>query len=267
MSDNALLSLDAVTLGYTSSPVVRNLNLTVRNGEVVTLLGPNGAGKTTTLRAISRLIEPMGGAILFEGQDLACRSPVQVARAGLVQMSDSRSIFRRLTVEEHFRLRYRGQAVDRDVAYQYFPALQKLARRRAGLLSGGEQQMLGLGRALARRPKLLMVDELSLGLAPVIVQRLLPILRRYADDAGAGVLLIEQHVQMALSIANRGYVLVHGDTVMQGQASQLLRDRHLLTASYMGTAEAEAVASPVEDGRPEISGGDRRPSDEAPDAR
>ena len=151
MSDNALLSLDAVTLGYTSSPVVRNLNLTVRNGEVVTLLGPNGAGKTTTLRAISRLIEPMGGAILFEGQDLAGRSPVQVARAGLVQMSDSRSIFRRLTVEEHFRLRYRGQAVDRDVAYQYFPALQKLARRRAGLLSGGEQQMLGLGRALARR--------------------------------------------------------------------------------------------------------------------
>lgn len=152
MSDNDLLTLDAVTIGYTSSPVVRNLNLTVRNGEVVTLLGPNGAGKTTTLRAISRLLQPMGGAILFEGQDLAGRSPVQVARAGLVQMSDSRSIFRRLTVEEHFRLRYRGQAVNRDIAYEYFPALKNLARRRAGLLSGGEQQMLGLGRALARRP-------------------------------------------------------------------------------------------------------------------
>ena len=108
--------------------------------------------------------------------------------------------------------------------------------------------MLGLGRALARRPKLLMVDELSLGLAPVIVQRLLPILRRYADDSGAGVLLIEQHVQMALSIANRGYVLVHGDTVMQGDASRLLQDRHLLTASYMGTTEAEAAADPVQEG-------------------
>jgi branched-chain amino acid transport system ATP-binding protein len=242
MSDNTLLNLDAVTLGYTSSPVVRNLNLTVSHGEVVTLLGPNGAGKTTTLRAISRLIQPVGGAILYAGEDLAGRSPVQVARAGLVQMSDSRSVFRGLTVEEHFRLRYRGQAVNRDIAYQYFPALKKLARRRAALLSGGEQQMLGLGRALARQPKLLMVDELSLGLAPVIVQRLLPVLRRYADDTGAGVLLVEQHVQMALSIADRGYVLVHGDTVLQGQASQLLQDRHLLTASYMGTAEAEAAA-------------------------
>ena len=227
--------------------MVRNLNLTVANGEVVTLLGPNGAGKTTTLRAISRLIDPMGGAILFEGEDLAGRSPVQVARAGLVQMSDSRSIFRGLTVEEHFRLRYRGQAVDHDIAYQYFPALKKLARRRAGLLSGGEQQMLGLSRALARLPKLLMIDELSLGLAPVIVQRLLPVLRRYADDTRAGVLLIEQHVQMALSIADRGYVLVHGDTVLQGQASRLLQDRHLLTASYMGTAEVEAAADSVQE--------------------
>ncbi|SHN39391.1 ABC transporter ATP-binding protein [Cryptosporangium aurantiacum] len=232
-----LLEFDHVTLGYSSSPVVRDLSLAVEAGEVVALLGPNGAGKTTTLRAASGLLTPMAGTIRFDGADLAGRNPVQVARAGLVQMTDARSVFRGLTVEEHFRLRHRRQTLDRDLAYDYFPALRKLAKRRAGLLSGGEQQMLGLGRALARRPRVLMVDELSLGLAPVIVQRLLPILRRFADDADAGVLLIEQHVQMALSIADRGSVLVHGDLVVEGPAEQLLRDRHLLTASYLGSNE------------------------------
>jgi|tagenome__1003787_1003787.scaffolds.fasta_scaffold20968363_4 branched-chain amino acid transport system ATP-binding protein len=241
MSATPLLQLENVTLGYTSAPVVRDLNLEVNAGEAVTLLGPNGAGKTTTLRAISRLLDPMGGTIRFDGADLAGRSSVQVARDGLVQMSDARSIFRGLTVDEHFRLRHRGQTLDRDLAFEYFPALQKLSKRRAGLLSGGEQQMLGLGRALARRPKLLMVDELSLGLAPVIVQRLLPILRRFADETGGGVLLIEQHVQMALSIADRGYVLVHGDVVLSGDAARLRRDRNLLMASYLGEGSAEKV--------------------------
>ena len=235
----SLLALEGLTLGYNGSPVVRDLTVTVGNGEVVALLGPNGAGKTTTLRAVSGLLQPMSGRIRFDDVDLVGRSPVQVARSGLVHMSDARSIFRSLTVDEHFRLGRRGQSVDRDIAFEYFPALSKLAKRQAGLLSGGEQQMLGLGRALARRPKLLMVDELSLGLAPVIVKRLLPILRRFADETKAGVLLVEQHVQMALTIADRGYVLVHGDIVLSGDAPQLRADRHLLTASYLGEAGAK----------------------------
>ncbi|GAB2826432.1 ABC transporter ATP-binding protein [Actinocorallia aurea] len=234
MTGTSLLELRGLTLGYSSAAVVRDLDLTVGAGEVVALLGPNGAGKTTTVRAASRLLDPMAGTLWFEGADITGLSAVQTARAGLVQMSDDRSVFRGLTVEEHFRLSHGRVRLDRDIAYEYFPALRRLAKRRAGLLSGGEQQMLGLGRALARRPRVLMVDELSLGLAPVIVQQLLPILRRYADETRAGVLLIEQHVQMALSICDRGYVLVHGDVVLQGAAADLRGDRHLLAASYLG---------------------------------
>jgi branched-chain amino acid transport system ATP-binding protein len=234
MSEPELLGIDRLTAGYTSSPVVRDLSLTVRPGQVVALLGPNGAGKTTTLRAASRLLDPMAGTIRFLGEDIRSRSALQTARTGLVQMSDQRGVFRSLTVAEHFRLGYRGQKSDPATAYDYFPALRKLAGRRAGLLSGGEQQMLGLGRALARRPKVLMVDELSLGLAPLIVQKLLPILRRYAEDTGGGVLLIEQHVQMALAVADYAYVLVHGDLVLEGPTAHLRRDRNLLAASYLG---------------------------------
>lgn len=239
-----LLELDALTVGYTSAPVVRDLSLTVAAGTVVALLGPNGAGKTTTLRACSGLLTPQSGTVRYRGEDLAGRSAVEIARSGLVQMTDERSVFRALTVDEHLRIRHRGQRIDRDIAYDYFPELRRLARRRAGLLSGGEQQMLGLGRALARRPTVLMVDELSLGLAPVIVKRLLPILRRFADESGSGVLLIEQHVQMALSIADHGYVLVHGDVVLSALAADLARDRHLIAASYMGSRAGDADHAP-----------------------
>ncbi|KAA9160724.1 ABC transporter ATP-binding protein [Amycolatopsis acidicola] len=234
MSTDPVLEVRNLTVGYTSAPVVRNLSLRVGSGEIVALLGPNGAGKTTTLRATSRLLPAHSGQILFRGETIGQRSAQQVARAGLVHMSDRRGIFPGLTVDEHFRLRHRGQKIDRELAYDHFPALRKLARRRAALLSGGEQQMLGLGRALARRPAVLLVDELSLGLAPVIVKRLLPILRRVATETGTGVLLVEQHVQMALETADRGCVLVHGDVVLSQDAPSLLKDRKLIMSSYLG---------------------------------
>jgi branched-chain amino acid transport system ATP-binding protein len=208
--------------------------VTVGPGEVVALLGANGAGKTTTLRVVSGLVHPMSGRVAFAGRNLAHVSPTQRARLGIAHVPEGRGIFYALTVAEHFRLGYRGERPDEDVAYEYFPKLGELRARRAGLLSGGEQQMLAIARALARRPRLLLLDELSLGLAPVIVEGLLPVVHQYALDSGCGVLLVEQHIQLALEIADRGYVLSHGEIVLHDRADVLNANRELLISSYLG---------------------------------
>ena len=228
------LEIQRLTAGYEDAAVVRELDLTVGEGEVVALLGANGAGKTTTLRAVSGIVDPMAGSIAFGGRDLARTSISGRARMGIAHVPENRGLFFGLSVAEHFRLGHRGERLDADAAYRYFPALAELRDRRCGLLSGGEQQMLAVARALARHPKLLLLDELSLGLAPLIVEGLLPVVRDYATDTGCGVLLVEQHIQLALAVADRGYVLSHGEVVLQDRAEALRRNRELLMASYFG---------------------------------
>jgi ABC-type branched-subunit amino acid transport system ATPase component len=230
----AVLELEGLTTGYEDAAVVRELDLSVGEGEVVALLGANGAGKTTTLRAVSGIVDPMAGSIAFVGRDLARTSISGRARMGIAHVPENRGLFFGLSVAEHFRLGHRGERLDADAAYRYFPALAELRDRRCGLLSGGEQQMLAVARALARHPKLLLLDELSLGLAPLIVEALLPVVRDYANETGCGVLLVEQHIQLALGVADRGYVLSHGEVVLQDRAEALRRNRELLMASYFG---------------------------------
>jgi branched-chain amino acid transport system ATP-binding protein len=235
----AVLALEGLTAGYDEAAVIRELNVTVRTGEVVALLGANGAGKTTTLRAVSGLLKPMDGRVVYDGEDLVRTSPSARARAGIAHVPEGRGLFYGLTVAEHFRLAPRNERLDEDLAYEYFPKLSELQKRRVGLLSGGEQQMLAVARALARKPKLLLLDELSLGLAPVIVEWLLPVVRQFAQEQKSAVLLVEQHVHLALEVADRGYVLSHGRIVLENDAQHLRADKQLLIASYLGEHVAE----------------------------
>jgi branched-chain amino acid transport system ATP-binding protein len=232
--------VDSLEVAYGEVQVIWAISFTVARGEIVTLIGPNGAGKTTTLRAVSGLLTPRAGRIRFRGTDLAGRPAHEIVRRGVIQVPEGRKLWPRMTVEENLLLgafapRARGMARQRlDRVYALFPRLKARRRQLAGTLSGGEQQMCAIGRGLMSEPELLMFDEPSLGLAPLLVDELFA---RIADIAGGGVtiLLVEQKVAHALEIADRGYILETGRTVLSGTGKELREDEYV-QRSYLGAA-------------------------------
>jgi branched-chain amino acid transport system ATP-binding protein len=236
------LALAAFSAGHDGLPVVHGIDLEVGAGEVVALLGPNGAGKTTTLRTVSGLLPRLGGTVDLLGERMsgrerrvARREVVRRARRGVAHVPEDRGLAFSLSGREHLRIAAsRGDADAVERALAPFPMLAAIIDRPAGLMSGGEQQMLAIARALATSPALLLVDELSLGLAPMVVDRLLALVRDVARDHDVGVLLVEQHVHAALATADRAAVMVRGRITMSGPAAALAADPELIARSYLG---------------------------------
>lgn len=229
-----VLQLSAVRAGYGETIILEDVSFAVPERGAVAVLGRNGVGKTTLLATIMGHTTFHSGKIVFNSQEVSSSAVYERARAGIGYVPQDRLIFPSLSVEENLTVAGRPGRWTLERVYDLFPRLSERKHHRGNQISGGEQQMLAVGRALARTPRLLLLDELSLGLAPMIVESLLPVVRDYAQKSGCGVLLVEQHVQLALEVADRGYVLSHGEIVLHDRVEALRADRQLLVASYLG---------------------------------
>jgi branched-chain amino acid transport system ATP-binding protein len=243
-----MLKIKNINAYYGKVHALKNVSLHLNRGEIVTLIGANGAGKTTLLNTLSAIIPAASGEILLEGKGVAGLPPDRIVSLGLSQVPEGRQVFNPLTVEENLELgaylRYRagGQkveiAADLERMFLMFPRLKERRRQAAGTLSGGEQQMLAIGRALMARPKLLLLDEPSMGLAPLVVQDIFKVIQRLRSEEGTTILLVEQNARAALKVADRGYVLETGKVILEGIASELLENKDVQRA-YLGRDKKE----------------------------
>ena len=236
-----MLEVSGLKVAYGGINAVKGIDLEVGAGELVALIGANGAGKTTTLKALSGLLKPAAGSVHYDGQDVTGKPAFELAQRGLALVPEGRGVFARLTVEENLAMgayirdaRKEGAAIaaDRDHAYTTFPRLAERRKQLAGTLSGGEQQMLAIARALMCKPRLLLLDEPSMGLAPLVVQKIFETIRRIAAE-GVTLLLIEQNARLALQTCNRGYVMESGLITLSGEAKSLL-DNPQVRHAYLG---------------------------------
>ena len=235
----ALLRLDNIETYYGSIQALKGISIEVRDGEIVTLIGSNGAGKSTTLRSINGLNHPRHGKIFFQGRDITHEPPHTIVKLGIAQSPEGRKLFPRMTVLENLemgafqRSDRAGIREDLDRVFTLFPRLQERRHQKAGTLSGGEQQMCAIGRALMARPKLLLLDEPSMGLAPIFVERIFETIVEVNKQSGTSILLVEQNALMALEVASRGYVLETGHVALADDAKALARNE-LVRKTYLG---------------------------------
>jgi branched-chain amino acid transport system ATP-binding protein len=232
-----MLELKGLSVAYGGIQAVKQLDLTLNQGELVSLIGANGAGKSTTLKAICGLLKPKAGEVRYLGQAVHAQGPWDLVAQGLVMVPEGRGIFARMSIDENLRMGAylrRDAEIEADIeaVYQRFPRLKERHRQLAGTLSGGEQQMLAMGRALLARPKLLLLDEPTMGLAPIIVDQIFEVVRD-VHAQGVTVLLVEQNAQRALQMADRAYVLESGELALSGPAAELLQDPRV-QAAYLG---------------------------------
>jgi branched-chain amino acid transport system ATP-binding protein len=239
-SEETLLELKSMRVFYGAIEAIKGIDLTVRKGEIVALLGGNGAGKTTTLRTVSGMLQPRHGEVLLRGERIDGIKSHELVRFGIGHVPEGRRVFSTMTVRENLEMgAYRFSSVDMaemDRVFTLFPRLAERRSQQAGTLSGGEQQMLAIGRALMGKPELLLLDEPSMGLAPLIVQQIFEIIEEI-NKQGTTVLLVEQNATQALGLANRGYVLETGEVAMSGPAADLLADNRI-RAAYLGEGAA-----------------------------